>query len=60
LLLAAVTDPEIGVRGKLDYPSPKEIADAWNRAPEYTYYFRNNRLAGIEPADDTEIGELLN
>ena len=53
LLLATVTDPKIGRTVTKDYPSPQNIAKAWNDAPEYTYYFRCNRLAGIQTADDS-------
>jgi hypothetical protein len=60
LLLVTVTDPQIGAPGKSDYPSPKNIADEWNRAPEYGYYFYNNRRAGIETAEDAEIERFLN
>jgi hypothetical protein len=59
LLLATVTDPQIGALGKSDYPSPKAIADEWNRSPAYAYYFHNNRLAGIETAEDAEIRKFL-
>jgi hypothetical protein len=60
LLLATVTDPQIGASGKSDYPSPKNIAEGWNRAPHYAYYFLNNRLAGLETAEDADIGKFLN
>ena len=59
LLLATVTDPKIGRTVTKDYPSPQNIAKAWNDAPEYTYYFRCNRLAGIQTADDSEIEKFL-
>jgi hypothetical protein len=59
LLLATVTDPQIGTPGKSDYPSPKDIADEWNRAPGYAYYFHNNRRAGIETAEDADIEKFL-
>jgi hypothetical protein len=59
LLLATVTDPEIGQTVTKDYPSPQNIAKAWNDAPEYAYYFRYNRLAGIQTAEDSEIEKFL-
>src|SRR5262249_41081225 len=58
LLLATATNPEIGSR-RSGYPNAMEIALAWNRRPEFAYYFHFNTRAGIRTADDDEIVKLL-
>jgi hypothetical protein len=59
MLLVTVTDPRIGSEGGQDrYPTPQELAAAWN-ANGCVYYFRCNRLSGIQTADDAEIEKLL-
>jgi hypothetical protein len=59
LLLVTATDPGIGSPGgRARYPTPEEVAAAWN-ANGCGYYFRCNRLSGIETADDPEIERLL-
>lgn len=52
LLLVTVTDPALVDGGT--YPDAREIAEAWN-ARGHGYYFRCNRMVGIETADDAVI-----
>lgn len=59
LLLLTATDPGLGVPEKQDqYPSPQQIAAAWNKNG-HVYYFRCNRLAGIHTVDDPAIEKFL-
>jgi hypothetical protein len=58
LLLATATDPQIGSK-RSNYPTAKEIADAWCSKPKYDYYFRFNKMTGIRTADDDEIDARL-
>lgn len=58
LLLLTATNAEIGTT-QSEYPTPEELAAAWNARPEYAGYFHCNRLAGIETADDREIARHL-
>jgi hypothetical protein len=58
LLLATATDPQIGSK-RSNYPTTKEIADAWYSKPKYDYYFRFNKMTGIRTADDDEIDTRL-
>lgn len=56
LLLATSNDPESA------YPTPEEIANAWNREPAdrpRNEYFRRNRDNGIYTFEDQEIERLL-
>ncbi len=57
-LLATATDPTL-VDQK--YPSPKEIADAWNtkQGRKHLCYFLNNRREGITTFQDEEIEKCL-
>lgn len=41
------------------YPTPKQIADAWNRAPVRAEYFLRNREMGILTDEDESIAALL-
>lgn len=36
------------------YRTAEEIAGAWKKNPKEDYYFRNNRLAGIQTADGSK------
>lgn len=56
MLLATVTNPTLGEAAS--YPDAREIAEAWN-ARGHGYYFRCNRMVGIETADDAEIEKYL-
>jgi hypothetical protein len=56
LLLATATDPAIKTNGH--YPTVEAIAAAWNKN-DHVYYFRCNRLSGIQTADDGAIERLL-
>ena len=57
LVLLTATNPEIKPTGR--YPTAEEIADAWRANKKEVYYFRNNRRAGIQTADDEEIQRYL-
>jgi hypothetical protein len=57
LVLLTATKPEITPEGT--YRAAEEIAGAWKKNQKEDYYFRNNRLAGIQTADDEEIKKYL-
>ena len=53
LLLATANDPTLACA------TVTSIADAWNRNPNQTKYFKNNRNSGIQTFEDKAIAMLI-